>query len=104
MISAGAFASRKSCCSTVAPGTGFHREDIGGDELALALLGADALRRDLRPAAGRRAEIDDARAALQEMEPLVELDQLERRARAIAEALGLGDIGVVELAGEPGGR
>ncbi len=71
--------------------------------LALALVGTDALRRDLRPATGRRAEIDDARAALQEMEALVELDQLEGRARAIAEALGLGDIGIVELAREPGG-
>ena len=81
-----------------------HRQDVGSDELTLALRRADALRRDLGPAAGRGAEIDHARAALQEMEAVVELDQLEGGARAIAEALGLGDIGIVELAREPGGR
>ena len=42
------------------------------------------LTRDLGPAAGRRAEIEHARALLQKTEFVVELDQLERRARAIA--------------------
>ena len=59
------------------------------------------LRRDLAPAAGRGAEIDDARARLQQMVLVVDLDQLVGGARAIALALGARDIGIVELALEP---
>src|SRR6185312_4662312 len=79
------------------------RQDIERDDLAVARRGADAFGRDLAPAARRRAEIDDSRSPLQEMKPVVELDQLEGGARAIALALGLGNIGIVELALEPGG-
>ena len=64
----------------------------------------DALDRDLRPAAGRAAEIDDPAAGRQQMKALVELDQLEGGARAIAEPLRLGDIGIVQLPRQPFGR
>ena len=60
-----------------------------------------------RPAAGRGAEIDDARAGLQQAVLVVDLDQLVGRARAIALALGGGHVGIVELPLEPalrGGR
>ena len=40
------------------------------------------LGRDLGPAAGRRAEVDDALAGLQEAVLVVDLDQLEGGARA----------------------
>src|SRR6202035_5646120 len=66
----------------------------------LALL-ADPFGRDLAPAAGRATEIDDAFAGRQKMKFLIELDQLERGARAITLPLGLGDIRVVELALKP---
>ena len=62
---------------------------------------ADALRRDLRPAAGRGAEIDDALARLQQAVLVVDLEELVGGARAVALALGAGDVGVVELALEP---
>ena len=45
-------------------------------------------RRHLAPAAGRGAEIDDALAALEEAVLVVDLDQLEGGARAVALALG----------------
>src|SRR6185437_11663083 len=56
---------------------------------------------DLRPASGRAAEVDDARARAQDVEAVIELLQLEGGARAIAQAPGLADIGVVQLALEP---
>jgi hypothetical protein len=67
------------------------------------VTGSIARARDghLRPAAGCRAEVEDARALLEEMEFLVQLEQLERRAAAIALGLGLPDIGIVELALQP---
>src|SRR4051794_39413965 len=65
---------------------------------------SDALDRDLCPAARRTAEIDDAVAGRQQMKTLVELDQLESGARAVAAKLCLGDIGIVELPRQPFGR
>ena len=62
---------------------------------------ADALGRDLAPAAGRGAEIDHARAGLEQMMLVVDLDQLEGGARAKALALGARHIRIVELALEP---
>src|SRR5205814_7323358 len=80
------------------------RREVDPDDGAVALLGADPRRGDLAPAAGRAAEIDDPHAGSQQMKALVELDQLESGARAIAEAVRVGDIGIVQLAGEPFGR
>ena len=60
-----------------------------------------ARRRDLAPAAGRGAEIDDARAGPEQLIFLGDLHQLVGGARAKSLAPGLGDEGVVELALEP---
>ena len=50
---------------------------------------------------GRGAEIDHARAFLEEARLVVDLDQLEGGARAHALALGARDIRIVELALQP---
>ena len=78
-----------------------HLQKIDGDDLALAIGRADALRRDLAPAAGRRAEIDHCDAGLEEMVLVVDFDQLVGRARAQAVPLGLRHIGIVELPLQP---
>ena len=78
-----------------------HFQQIDGDHLALAVDRADALGRDLAPAAGRRAEIDHRHAGFEEVMLVVDLDQLVGRARAIAVALGLRHIGIVELPLQP---
>ena len=75
-----------------------HFENVDGDDAALV---ADALYRDLAPAAGRGTEIDHATPGLEEMLLVVDLGELERRARAETFALRARDIGVVELAFEP---
>ena len=78
-----------------------HVEDVDRHHLAAALRGADPLRRDLAPAAGRGAEIDHAAARLEQAILVVDLDQLVGGARAQALAPGARHIGVVELAFEP---
>ncbi len=65
---------------------------------------ADTLDRHLGPAAGCGAEIDQPGAGFQDLELIVELQQLEGSARAIAETLGLGHIGVIQLTLQPAGR
>src|SRR2546425_204905 len=80
----------------------------GGEQVALGAAlkylaqknspGRQHLAREL---VGRLGESDDAAPRPQEMKAVVELQQLEGGARAIALALGLADIGIVELAGEP---
>ena len=87
--------------SEVDAGDGVDIQEIDADHPALALRRAHLRRRDLRPAARRRAEVDHALAGLQQMILVVDLDELERGARAIALALGPRDIGIVELALEP---
>ena len=64
-------------------GDRLHRQHVDRDDAA-ALGRADALGRDLAPAAGRGAEVDHARAGFQEMRLVVDLGQLEGRARAIS--------------------
>src|SRR5262249_32977798 len=59
---------------------------------------------DLAPAPWRRAEIDHAHPGPQEMVLVVDLGELEGGAAAIAPALRLLDIRIVELALEPAGR
>src|SRR5262245_25847022 len=67
----------------------------------MALL-ADALQRDLAPAAGGGAEVDHLGAALEDAMLVVDLDQLVSRARAETVSLGAHDVRIVELAFEPG--
>ena len=78
-----------------------HVEAIDRDDLAPALPTPGTPGRDLAPAARRGAEVDDARAWLEQMVLVVDLDELERGASAKALALGAGDIWVVELPLEP---
>ena len=78
-----------------------HFEPVDRDHAPASLAGADPLGRDLAPTARRGAEIDDFRARPQQAIFVIELDQLEGRARAEALALGACHIGVVELAFEP---
>src|SRR5690606_22575086 len=59
---------------------------------------------DLGPAAGRRAEVDDAQPRLQQIELLVELQQLEGGTAAVAARPRLGDERIVDLALQPEGR
>ena len=97
----GASSARKSSCAKCDAGDFRHLQQIDRDHLALAVGGADAFGRDLAPAAGRGAEIDHRDALLEEMVLVVDLDQLVGRARAIAVALGLRHIGIVELPLQP---
>ncbi len=78
-----------------------HVQQIDRDDLALAVDRADALGGDLAPAARRSTEIDHGHAVLQQPVFVVDLEQLESGARAIAQSLGLDDIGIVELPLQP---
>lgn len=77
--------------------------DVEPHDEAAPGAGANALDGDLRPAARRTAEIDDAPAGQQQAETGIELDQLESGARAVAEPARFGDIGVVQLTRQPFG-
>ena len=81
-----------------------HLQEIDGDDPSPALVRANARRRNLAPAARRGAKIDDALAPFQHLVLVVDLDELVSRARPVAFAARLGDIGIVELALEPAGR
>ena len=59
------------------------------------------LHRHLAPAAGCRAQIHDAPAGFQEAVLVVDLDQLEGGARAVAELARLMHVRIVELALQP---
>jgi hypothetical protein len=66
-----------------------------------------AMHRHLQPSAGRTAQVDDARAALDQFEAIVDLGQLVGGARTHALGLGALDIGVRQLPLQPalaGGR
>src|SRR5262249_38675620 len=78
-----------------------HRKAIDRHDLPPPLRAADALRRDLAPAAGRGAEIDHPRAWLGQMMLVVDLDQLEGGAGAKTFALGARHVRIVELSFEP---
>src|SRR5262249_47850455 len=80
---------------------GRHRKAIDRHDLPPPLRAADALRRDLAPAAGRRAEIDHPRPLLEQMVLVVDLDQLEGGAGAKTFALGARHVRVVALSFEP---
>ena len=97
----GAAASMKVERDELRSRQGLDRQEVDADDAPFPLRGANALCRDLRPAAGRGAEVDDALARLQQPVFVVDLDQLVGRPRAVALALGAGDVGVVELALEP---
>ena len=96
----GAASSMKSISRMVAPSIG----SVGSRSMpTIARLGR-LQPHHLGPAAGRDAEVDHLSDALEEAEPLVELDQLVGGARAIALGLGAPDIGIVQLPLEPAGR
>src|SRR5262249_60600701 len=82
-------------------GNCIHGRNIDGHDMASS---ADALDRDLCPAAGGRTEVDDSPARRQEMEAVVELQQLEGGPRAIAQAPRLGDVAIVQLTIQPARR
>src|SRR6185312_6013587 len=76
-------------------------EKIDCDDFTFSALRADALGRDLAPAAWRRAQIHDTRAALKKARLVVDFHKLISRARAIAFALRAANIRVVQLTREP---
>ena len=78
-----------------------HRLEFENIERDHPPLGADALERNLAPAAGRRAEIDHAGAFLEQMIFVVDFGELIGRARTKTVALGTRHIGIAELAFEP---
>src|SRR5438105_552899 len=79
-------------------GDGLHREKVDRDDEA---LGADFLRRDLRPAAGRGAQVDDDDSRSQESIARIDLGELVRRARTIALALRALHVWIAHVAPEP---
>ena len=85
-------------------GDRLHLDEVDGDHPPLARHQLHPLRGDLAPAARRRAEIDHDHAGPQQTMLVVDLGELEGGAAAIAPALRLLDIRIVELALEPAGR
>ena len=83
------------------PGDWLHVENVERDHPPAR---PGAARRDLAPAAGRRAEIHHARARLEQVKLVVDLGELIGGARAEAFALGAHHIGIAELALQPGAR
>ena len=87
-----------SSMSCVTPEIGSISMRSTATTLPLAGHQPDPLRGDLAPAAGRGAQIDHGHAGPQQMIFVVDLGELEGGAAAIAPALRLLDIGIVELA------
>src|SRR6476660_9484259 len=85
----------------VGAGDRIDMQEIDADYAALAFRRTDALCSDLRPAARRSTEIDNALTGFQQMVLVVDLDELERGARTKAFEPRPRDIGIVELALEP---
>src|ERR1700756_1121316 len=81
-----------------------HLINIDPNHDAAAAFGTDPLDRYLRPSSRRAAEIENPPAGPEQTKTLIQFDQLEGGARAISEAPGLGDIGIVELPRQPRGR
>ncbi len=79
-------------------------ENIDTDHCAPPLRRAGPFRRDLRPAARRRAEIGDLLARPQKAIFVVDFQELEGGARTKTLSLGPRHIGIVELPIEPQGR
>src|SRR6266705_291561 len=61
----------------------------------------DALRERVRPAPGRGPEIDHVVPGTRELVPLRDLDQLVRRARAVAVRFRAVNVGIADVAFEP---
>src|SRR5262249_52159434 len=78
-----------------------HLEDIDADH---APRRTDPLGCDLAPSAGSGAEIEHPGALLQEMKLVVELEQLERGAAAIAPGLCGMNVWIVDLSLKPTAR
>src|SRR5262245_57780542 len=81
-----------------------HRDNVNGNDPPLPRHELHPLRGDLAPSPWRRAKIDHAHPGPQEMVLIVDLGELEGGAAAIAPALRLLDIRIVELALEPARR
>src|SRR5688500_6583602 len=77
-----------------------HRQDVQRDHPALV---AESLARDLRPAAGSRAEVHHHHARLEQAVALDQLLQLEHRARTPAFGLCTLDVGIAEVFPQPAG-
>ena len=69
--------------------------------VCFAARSADALRRDLAPAAGRGAEIHHLGAWLEQVKLVVDFGKLEGRTGSQPLPLGVGYIGIVKLAFQP---
>ncbi len=85
------------------PGDRLHLLQVDADDAALRLarLGTkrvDPGHRHQRPSAWRTAQIDDPRAGHQKSVFVVQFQDLERRAAAIAFLAGLDHVRIVELA------
>jgi hypothetical protein len=77
-------------------GDRLHVQEVDRRDRAATCRTPNAGCGDLRPAPRRRAEIDDAGAGFQEAVTVVEFDQLVGRSRAIAVALRLRDVRIVD--------
>ena len=96
----GAASSMKSICRMATPSIG----SVGSRSMPTIVACGDSAAHDLAPAARRDAEVDDRLHALQQAEPLVELEQFVGGAAAVILGLGALDVGVVELPLEPARR
>src|SRR5690606_31599845 len=78
-----------------------HVEEVDRRHLRRLLGGAGDAGSDLRPAAGRGAEVDDAARTLEDLVLLVDLEQLVDGALAVALELGALHVGVVQMPLQP---
>ena len=95
------FGDEKIELAEIDAGNRFDWQKIDAEDFARIFCCADLGRRDLRPPARRRAEIDNLLPTLEDMIPGIDFEQLVGRAGSVAFCLGPRDIGIVELALEP---
>ncbi|MNT04002.1 hypothetical protein D3C72_1385640 [compost metagenome] len=85
-------------------GNGIDFEKIDRRDADIVLGGIRHLRSDLRPASGCGTKVDDAGRALQYLMLVVDFQQLEGGAGAIAFKLGALHIGVIDMTFKPTAR
>ena len=78
-----------------------HFQKVYGRDANIVFRRTGHLGRDLRPTSRCRTQIDDAARALQDLVLLVDLQQLEGGAGAIAFKLGALDVGVIDMTFKP---
>src|SRR5690606_28279053 len=81
-----------------------HFQEIDGGDADVLIRRPGHLGGDLRPASRRGAKINDAPGALEDLVLLVNLQQLECRAGAVALKLGALHIGIVDMTLDPPAR